>query len=180
MRFKPNPVMLALLAAPIIVCSPFYTHAAIIDAWTPEANDAQAGVINVTNRSETLEGNPRFTPSETGAVNTTLDQVVIAAGSDYLNQDRLNPGPQNAAVLVTGATRVPDIQNVNNKQYIDARVANIGNKPIPQSAMTVITRPLVGWAPDWIAAGAMRVCASTRLICAPTTIAAGAKMPKHG
>lgn len=52
MRFKPNPVMLALLAAPIIVCSTFYAHAATIDAWTPEANDAQVGATTVTNRSE--------------------------------------------------------------------------------------------------------------------------------
>jgi len=152
MRFKPNPVMLALLTAPIIACSTFYAYAATIDAWTPEANDAQVGATTVTNRSETLEGNPRFAPGQTGAVNTTLGQVTIASGSDYLNQDRLNPGPQNAAVLVpdpvtggqitfqvydssrlvalepiTGATAVPDIQNVNDGQYIDARVANIGS-----------------------------------------------------
>ncbi|BAN99168.1 hypothetical protein E05_44020 [Plautia stali symbiont] len=76
--------------------------------------------------------------------------MTIAAGAQYLNQARLDPGPQNLAITVpdpttggnttfqvfdsaslvaqapvTASTVVPDLQNVNDNQYIDARIADV-------------------------------------------------------
>ncbi|XOV51454.1 autotransporter outer membrane beta-barrel domain-containing protein [Pantoea sp. App145] len=108
------------------------------------------GTLQINSGNEILSGNQNFAAGVDGAVTTTLGLVRITAGTQYLNQDRLDPGPQNYAITVpdsatggnitfqvynsanlvtlppvTASTSVSDVQNVNNGQYINARVANV-------------------------------------------------------
>ncbi|MFJ5160822.1 autotransporter outer membrane beta-barrel domain-containing protein [Pantoea sp. NPDC088449] len=150
MRFKLNPIAIGMMAAQLLFYPAIQSQAVTLGAYTPQANDNQVGKVVVDGNSETLTGNQAFTPGTDGAVTTTLGQVAITSGSQYLNQDRLDPGPQNFAITtpdpttgtnttfqvynpaslvalapVTSATSVPDIQNVNDGQYINARIADV-------------------------------------------------------
>ncbi|MBB3306070.1 MULTISPECIES: autotransporter outer membrane beta-barrel domain-containing protein [unclassified Enterobacter] len=150
MRFTLNPIALGMLAAQLLIYPAMQSQAVTLGTYTPQNNDNQIGKITVSSGNETLTGNQAFTPGTDGAVTTTLGQVAITSGSQYLNQDRLDPGPQNFAITtpdaatgtnstfqvynsaslvalapVTSATSVPDVQNVNNGQYIDARIADV-------------------------------------------------------
>lgn len=150
MRFTLNPIALGMLAAQLLIYPAMQSQAVTLGTYTPENNDNQTGKITVSSGNETLTGNQAFTAGTDGAVTTTLGQVAITSGSQYLNQDRLDPGPQNFAITtpdpatgtnstfqvynsaslvalapVTSSTSVPDVQNVNDAQYIDARVADV-------------------------------------------------------
>ncbi|MBZ6393098.1 MAG: autotransporter outer membrane beta-barrel domain-containing protein [Pantoea dispersa] len=150
MRFTRNPIALGIVAAQAVFYFPGVGEAATLGAYNPRDNDQQSGALIVNGGSATLTGNQAFEPGIDGAVNTTLGQVTIAAGAQYLNQARLDPGPQNLAITVpdpttggnttfqvfdsaslvaqapvTASTVVPDLQNVNDNQYIDARIADV-------------------------------------------------------
>ena len=150
MRLKLNPIALGMMAAQLLFTPVMSVEAATLGAYTPQANDNQVGKLVVSSGTETLSGNQAFTAGTDGAVTTALGQVVITQGSQYLNQDRLDPGPQNFAITipdaatgsnttfqvynpanltalapVTGTTSVPDVQNVLGEQYINARIADV-------------------------------------------------------
>ena len=152
MKFKLNPIAIAILAAQALFYPATGTQAATLGSYSPQANDNLIGSLSVYGSSETLTGNPRFSTGTDGAVNSTLGQVNIVAGAQFLNQTRLDPGPQNFAITVpdpttggnttfqvynpaslaaqtpvTGATAVPDVVNVNGNQYINTRIADVIN-----------------------------------------------------
>jgi autotransporter family porin len=139
-----------MMTAQLLFYPAIQSQAVTLAAYTPQGNDDQVGKLVVSGGSETLTGNQAFTAGDDGAVTTTLGQVAIASGSQFLNQDRLDPGPQNFAITtpdaatgtnttfqvynsaslvalapVSSATSVPDVQNVNDAQYINARVADV-------------------------------------------------------
>lgn len=150
MRFQLNPIALGMLAAQLLFIPAMQSQAVTLGTYTPQDNDNQTGSLIVNGGSQTLTGNQSFTAGSDGAVTTTLGQVAITSGAQYLNQDRLDPGPQNFAITtpdpatgtnstfqvynsaslvalapVSSETSVPDVQNVNDGQYIDARVADV-------------------------------------------------------
>ena len=154
MRFKLNPIAFGISAA-IALFNPVISAQAItLGSYSPQTNDNLLGSQpnSVDNTTDTLSGNANFAPGTDGSVTTTLGQVNITSGAQLLNQTRLDPGPQNFAIAVpdptTGGnttfqvynsaslvaqtpvsadTSVPDVQNVNGDQYINARVANVTN-----------------------------------------------------
>ncbi|WP_336779187.1 autotransporter outer membrane beta-barrel domain-containing protein [Pantoea sp. USHLN256] len=150
MRFKLNPIAIGMMAAQLLFYPAIQSQAVTLGAYTPQVNDNQVGKLVVSSGSETLTGNQAFTAGTDGAVSTTLGQVAITSGSQFINQDRLDPGPQNFAITtpdaatgtnttfqvynsaslvalapVSSTTSVPDVQNVNNGQYINVRVADV-------------------------------------------------------
>lgn len=152
MKLTLNPIALSMMTAQLIFFPVIHTQAATLSSYSPLLNDSGMGKTVVNGTSETLTGNQAFTSGSDGAVTTTLGEVNISSGAEYIDQSRLNPGPQNFAITtpdaatgvnttfqvynsanlialapVTPATSVQDIQNVNNSQYIDARVADVLN-----------------------------------------------------
>jgi len=150
MRFNLNPIVVGIVAAHVVSGFPLAAQAVTLGAYNPRDNDRQTGSLIVNSGSQTLTGNQAFEPGVDGAVNTTLGQVTIASGAQFIDQARLDPGPQNFAITVpdpaTGgnttfqvydsaslvaqapigrSTVVPDLQNVNGNQYINARVADV-------------------------------------------------------
>lgn len=150
MRFTLNPIALGIVAVQTALCVPFASQAAALGPYNPRDNDQQNGALIVTSGSQTLTGNQAFETGIDGATNTTLGQVSIVSGAGFIDGARLDTGPQNFAItvpdLTTGGnttfqvfdsaslvalapvsstTVVPDLQNVNNNQYINARVADV-------------------------------------------------------
>ncbi|WP_217550934.1 hypothetical protein, partial [Pantoea sp. GbtcB22] len=69
----------------------------------------------------TLTGNQAYTAGSNGAVTTTLGQVAFTSGSQYLNQDRLDPGPQTFAITTPDpATGTNSTFQVYNSASLDA------------------------------------------------------------
>lgn len=123
--------------------------------YNPIDNDAEVGQTVVgPGATVTLSGNQQFQPGLAGTQNTTLRALDalgrLQSGKQWIGAARLNPGPQNFGVSVpdpiTGGRRVvsafdsanlvpvdpvtldstvPDVVNVNDQQYIDARVATV-------------------------------------------------------
>ncbi|MGK3123206.1 autotransporter outer membrane beta-barrel domain-containing protein [Candidatus Pantoea formicae] len=154
MKFRLNPIAWGILAAQALFYPAISAQAITLGSYSPQVNDNLFGAqnINVNGSNETLTGNPDFAPGTDGSVNSTLGQVNIASGAEFLNQTRLDPGPQNFAITVpdpttggnttfqvynsaslvaqtpvTSDTAVPDVVNVNGDQYINTRIADVSN-----------------------------------------------------
>lgn len=150
MRFTLNPIALGIVAAQAALYVPLTTQAVTLGVFNPRDNDQQSGALIVNSSNQTLTGNQAFEAGVDGLVNTTLGQVNIASGAQFIDQARLDTGPQNFAITVpdpttggnttfqvfnsaslvaqapvTSSTVVPDLQNVNNNQYINARIADV-------------------------------------------------------
>ncbi len=145
---KINPLLFGVA----LFCPVNDIYAVTLDQFNPGTNDDLAGVLNVPGNTESLTGNQRFAMGVDGRVNTTLGNVTVVSGGQFINRARLEPGPQNYAItvpdaitggnsvfqvynpanlvalpVINNATVVADIRNVNDNQYINTRVANISN-----------------------------------------------------
>ncbi|NIG19715.1 autotransporter outer membrane beta-barrel domain-containing protein [Pantoea sp. Al-1710] len=154
MKFKLNPIAFGILAAQALFYPAISAQAITLGSYSPKINDNLFGEqrIDVNGSNETLDGNPDFAPGTDGSVNSSLGQVNITSGAQFLNQTRLDPGPQNFAITVpdsttggnttfqvynsaslvaqtpvTSDTAVPDVVNVNGDQYINTRIADVSN-----------------------------------------------------
>ncbi|MBP2169384.1 autotransporter family porin [Erwinia toletana] len=124
----------------------------VLQSFNPVVNDNFTGSVIVSGTSQSLTGNQLFTAGASASQDTTLSNVNITAGAQFLNQPRLEPGPQNFAITVpdpttggntvfqvynpanlvalppaTGSTVVPDIINVTDNQYINTQIASVSN-----------------------------------------------------
>ncbi|MGA7436805.1 MAG: autotransporter outer membrane beta-barrel domain-containing protein [Luteibacter sp.] len=127
-----------------------------VPPYNPIDNDQEVGRTDVAaGASVTINGPQQFAAGQTGGQDTTLQQLSdlgrIISGSQWIGVGRLNPGAQNLGITVkdpiTGTNRVvsvfnnnnlfalpvvaystvvPDIINVGDNQYIDARVGQVG------------------------------------------------------
>ncbi|UPG96116.1 autotransporter outer membrane beta-barrel domain-containing protein [Luteibacter aegosomatissinici] len=127
-----------------------------VPPYNPIDNDQQVGRTDVpAGGNVTLNGPQQFQPGQTGGQDTTLQQLSdlgrLLSGQQWIGAARLNPGSQNFGITVkdpiTGTNRVvsvyntnnlfalapvgyttvvPDIVNVGDNQYIDARVGQVG------------------------------------------------------
>lgn len=155
MRLKLNPVMMGLLAAQAVFIPLPVAWAAVLDSYNPMANDGKVGSLNITDgTSQSLTGIQQFDPGLVGTQPTVLGDLLnssrITSGAALIGAARLDPGPQNFGITipdpttggnttfqvynpaslvdqapVTAATSVPDVVNVGDRQYIDARVSNV-------------------------------------------------------
>lgn len=126
-----------------------------LTAYDPVNNDAKVGqTVVAAGATVTLSGVQQFQAGDTGSRITTLallnSRGQLISGAQWLGAPRLNPGTQNFGVSVpdpiTGGRRVvsayntaslvsltpldantivPDIVNVNDQQYIDARIGTV-------------------------------------------------------
>ncbi|QDE39102.1 autotransporter outer membrane beta-barrel domain-containing protein [Luteibacter pinisoli] len=124
--------------------------------YDPVDNDQEVGRIDVAaGGNVTINGPQQFQAGQTGTEDTTLqalkDQNRITSGENWIGVPRLNPGSQNFGITVkdpitgsnrvvsvyntnnlyalppvTYATTVPNLVNVGDNQYIDARVGQVG------------------------------------------------------
>ncbi|MCU5771485.1 autotransporter outer membrane beta-barrel domain-containing protein [Erwiniaceae bacterium BAC15a-03b] len=152
MMLKVNSLLCALI---ILHTSSFITgnvRAVVLQSFNPVANDNLTGSVIVSGTSQSLTGNQQFTAGASASQDTTLSNVNITSGAQFLNQPRLEPGPQNFAITVpdaatggntvfqvynpanlvalppaTGSTVVPDIINVADNQYINTQIASVSN-----------------------------------------------------
>ncbi|HEY4291983.1 MAG TPA: autotransporter outer membrane beta-barrel domain-containing protein [Luteibacter sp.] len=126
-----------------------------LQPYDPVNNDGKVGQTVVgAGASVTMSGPEQFQAGLSGTQSTTLGALDalnrLMSGEEWINAPRLNPGSQNFGVSVpdpitggrrvvsaynsanlfptapvTYATTVPDVVNVNDQQYIDARVATV-------------------------------------------------------
>ncbi|EIM18796.1 autotransporter outer membrane beta-barrel domain-containing protein [Pseudomonas chlororaphis] len=131
------------------------TSAAPLQPYNPNDNDAKLGSqIVAPGGSLTISGPQQFQSGDDGASTATLgalqDQSLLISGEDVIGAPRLNTGSQNFGVTIpdpiTGDKRVvstydsanlidlapidrntsvPDIREVHDGQYIDARVGTV-------------------------------------------------------
>lgn len=154
--FKLNPLLLSLLAAQGLMLSATPVSAVVLNPFTPERNDNKVGAYCLCNGStQTLSGVPRFNAGESGMSSVTLGELQKVGriiNDNLIGEPRLQLGAQNYAIgipdeetgsyrvyqvynsaemispaEINGATVVPDYYDVNDKQYIDARVATVTN-----------------------------------------------------
>ncbi|MBB3307321.1 MULTISPECIES: autotransporter outer membrane beta-barrel domain-containing protein [unclassified Enterobacter] len=154
--FKLNPVLLSLVAAQGVMFPVLPTTAAILRPYTPEVNDNKVGAYCLCNGStQTLNGLPQFAPGESGVGSVTIGELRSIGriiNDNVIGAERLQIGPQNHTIgildpnyhtyvnyqvfnsaelvdlpSVNLETVVPDYFDVNDKQYIDARVASVSN-----------------------------------------------------
>ncbi|WP_413676929.1 hypothetical protein [Pantoea dispersa] len=154
--FKLNPLLLSLLAAQGLMLPATHVSAVVLKPYTPERNDNKVGAYCLCNGStQTLSGVPRFTAGESGMSSVTLGELQKVGriiNDNLIGEPRLQLGAQNYAIgipdeetgsyrvyqvynsaemiapaEINGATVVPDYYDVNDKQYIDARVATVTN-----------------------------------------------------
>ncbi|MET0936560.1 MAG: autotransporter outer membrane beta-barrel domain-containing protein [Luteibacter sp.] len=130
-------------------------QAVTLPGYDPTINDNLVGQTVVpAGGTVTLTGPQRFAAGDDGTRNTTLGALDalgrLISGTQWIGAARLNPGSQNFGVsipdpitggrrvvstyatanLVPGTpvdlnTTVPDVVNVNNQQYINARVGMV-------------------------------------------------------
>lgn len=154
--FKLNPVLLSLVAAQGLIFPISLSWAAELKPYTPELNDNKVGAYCLCNGStQTLSGLPQFAPGESGANSVTLGELQSVGriiNDNLIDAPRLQIGEQNHVVSVyypgTDTTLsyevvnsdeivelptvglnqvVPDYYDVNDKQYINARIASVSN-----------------------------------------------------
>ena len=154
--FKLNPVLLSLVAAQGMIFPALPTMAAVLKPYTPEINDNKVGAYCLCNGStQTLSGLPQFTPGENGTGSVTIGELRTIGriiNDNVIGEARLQIGPQNYAIGIPNYeentyktyqvfntadivdlpsvgldTVVPDYFDVNDKQYINARVASVSN-----------------------------------------------------
>lgn len=159
MLFKLKPLVISLLAAQGMMLPALPGWAAVIQPFTPEKNDNKVGVFCVCNGStQSLTGLPQFAPGKSGAVSTTLGQLQDQGRlfSDTLTgKERLSLGAQNNEVFISDVANglyshystyntaalsnlapigldqaVTDYEEVNDQQYLNARVASVSNGTI--------------------------------------------------
>ena len=159
MLFKLKPLVISLLAAQGMMLPALPGWAAVIQPFTPEKNDNKVGVFCVCNGStQSLTGLPQFAPGKSGAVSTTLGQLQDQGRlfSDTLTgKERLSLGAQNNEVFISDVANglyshyftyntaalsnlapigldqaVTDYDEVNDQQYLNARVASVSNGTI--------------------------------------------------
>ena len=146
---------LAILAALAAAPSPGRAQTVTLPGYDPTVNDNLVGQTLVPGGGTvTISGPQLFAAGDSGVRNTTLGQLDalgrLISGSQWIGAARLNPGSQNFGVSVpdpitggrrvvstyatanlnptnpvTDATQVPDVVNVNNQQYINARVGTV-------------------------------------------------------
>ncbi|WP_345829966.1 autotransporter outer membrane beta-barrel domain-containing protein [Erwinia sp. HDF1-3R] len=157
MSFRLSTITLGLFSAQIFIisCDPLYAE--VLQEFNPADNDNRVGAIGVSDgTAHVLTGNQRFAPGANGAQSTPLSSLAeagrIVGGSELIGAERLDPGPRNFGITipdattggnttfqvynpdrlvalppVSSATSVPDIANVGDAQYINARVASVNN-----------------------------------------------------
>ncbi|QWT21136.1 autotransporter outer membrane beta-barrel domain-containing protein [Bacillus sp. NP157] len=150
-----HAVLFACIAA-VLAPWPAAHAQAVLAPYNPVDNDAEVGRLDVpAGTTLTLTGPQQFAAGQTGAQDTTLQQLSdegrLVSGQQWIGAGRLNPGSQNLGITVkdpiTGTNRVvsvynnnnlfalppvaystvvPDLVNVGDNQYIDARVGQVG------------------------------------------------------
>ncbi|WP_336777562.1 autotransporter outer membrane beta-barrel domain-containing protein [Pantoea sp. USHLN256] len=154
--FKLNPVLLSLVAAQGMMFPVLPTTAAILKPYTPEINDNKVGAYCLCNGStQTLSGLPQFTPGENGTGSVTIGELRTIGriiNDNVIGEARLQIGQQSYLIGIPNYeentyttysvfktseivdlpavgldTVVPDYFDVNDKQYINARVAAVSN-----------------------------------------------------
>jgi len=144
-------VALALTGPPYTALAQTVT----LPPYNPIDNDGKVGqTVVAAGATVTISGPQQFQPGIAGSQDTTLRDLDtlgrIVSGEEWIGAGRLNPGTQNFGVSVpdpiTGGrrvvsayntanlvpldpytydSRVPDAINVNDQQYIDARVGTV-------------------------------------------------------
>ncbi|MDR6936201.1 autotransporter outer membrane beta-barrel domain-containing protein [Luteibacter sp. 3190] len=144
-------IALALLGTPVDAIAQTVT----LPAYNPVDNDAKVGQTIVDpGGTVTLSGNQQFVPGVAGGQDTTLGALDalgrIQSGKEWIGAARLNPGTQNFGVSVpdpitggrrvvsaynsanlvpltpyTEASTVPDTVDVEDQQYLDARIGTV-------------------------------------------------------
>ncbi|MFP9433038.1 hypothetical protein [Pectobacterium brasiliense] len=154
--FKLNPVLLSLVAAQCLMFPISLSWAAELKPYTPEINDNKAGAYCLCNSStQTLRGLPQFAPGESGATTVTfgeLQSIGRIINDNLIGEQRLQIGQQNLTMQIPNFedwtyttydvyntanlvdlpsvsldTVVPDYYDVNDKQYINARIGFVSN-----------------------------------------------------
>lgn len=152
---KLNLVLLGLITAQGFIPASSLA-AAVLKPYTPERNDNKAGVYCLCNGStQTLSGLPQFAPGKSGETRVTLSELQSAGrivDDNLTGEERIAVGPQNLDVIIPDFesntytlykvydsasiadlpvvsldTVVPDYVDVNDGQYINARVASVSN-----------------------------------------------------
>jgi outer membrane autotransporter protein len=148
-------LFLAVMAALASIPSPSFAQTVTLPGYDPTVNDNLVGQTVVPGGGTvTLTGPQLFAAGDSGTRNTTLGALDalgrLISGTQWIGAARLNPGSQNFGVSVpdpiTGGRRVvstyatanlnptapvdlnttvPDVVNVNNQQYINARVGTV-------------------------------------------------------
>ena len=156
MVFKLNPVLLSLVAAQGLMFPISLSWAAELKPYTPEINDNKHGAYCLCNGStQTLRGLPQFTPGESGATTVTLGKLQSIGriiNDNLINAQRLQIGQQNLTIQIPNFedwsyttyevynnndlmglptvgldTVVPDYYDVDDEQYINARIGSVSN-----------------------------------------------------
>ncbi len=154
--FKLNPVLLSLVAAQGLMFPGPLLWAAELKPYTPENNDNKAGAYCLCNGStQTLRGLPQFAAGESGATTLTLGELQNSGriiNDNLIGAQRLQIGQQNLTIQIPNFedwsyttyevynnndlvdlpsvgldTQVADYYDVNDKQYIHARIGAVSN-----------------------------------------------------
>jgi len=148
-------LFIAIAAGLAATSPPSSAQNVTLTPYDPVINDAQVGQTVVAGGATvTISGPQQFMAGDTGTRLTTLGALNglgrLISGTQWIGAGRLNPGTQNFGVSVpdpiTGGRRVvsayntanlvplaaidmnstvPDVVNVNDQQYIDARVGTV-------------------------------------------------------
>jgi outer membrane autotransporter protein len=155
MARRQDVLCLAILAALAPASWPASAQTVTLPGYDPTVNDNLVGQTVVPGGGNvTISGPQLFAAGDSGTRNTTLGALDalgrLISGTQWIGAARLNPGSQNFGVSVpdpiTGGRRVvstyatanlnptapvdanttvPDVVNVNNQQYINARVGTV-------------------------------------------------------
>lgn len=153
--WQQHVLFLAIAAGLAAPSAPSGAQTVPLVAYDPVNNDARVGQTVVgAGATVTLSGIQQFQGGDSGARITTLallqSRGQLNSGAQWLGAPRLNPGTRNFGVSVpdpiTGGRRVfstydtarlvsitpldpntivPDVVNVNDQQYLDARVGSV-------------------------------------------------------
>lgn len=155
MMFRLHPLFISLIAAYGVFNPASPVWAATLQPFTPELNDNRAGVFCICNGStQTLSGNQRFAPGQDGGGTISIGQLLSSGriiSYSWQDSGRVDLGAQNyvinvpdangsgnnsvqvynsAAISAIETNTLPNFYNVNNGQYINARVAQVSNGTI--------------------------------------------------
>ena len=158
--FKLHPLFISLVTAYGLMTPATSAWSAVLKPFTPELNDNRVGVFCVCNGStQILSGNQQFAPGQNGLQAITIGELLstgrLISDDNLIGADRLSLGGQNGTVTlpdvngtgsntvqvynasqmsalppVDAGTALPNYLNVNDGQYIDARVAQVSNGTI--------------------------------------------------
>lgn len=151
---KLKKITLSLIALPGVMFPALISQAIELKPYTPELNDNRVGAYYLRDgTTQTLSGLPQFARGKSGKTSVTLAELQRTGNivsDDLINKERLDPGAQNDEILIYDAktntfstyqvyntnqitnlpvvapeTAVPDYTDVNDAQYINARVASV-------------------------------------------------------